>query len=192
MSQHHKKSRVELQLENDRLQELISEQLAIMSRVDQTSETQPQLLITDSAQLLKSDMACLILGKDISLPLRLGELKDKVLYALSGREDLIEGDEAYDLGSFTLYAERNILRHKQTGDEIRLTDKERLFLRTLYDAENHVQTRKDLLETVWGYVEDTETHTLETHLYRLRQKLEPYDAGDLVFADGEGAYGLKI
>lgn len=191
MSHHHKKCRIELRLENSRLQELIEEQLKTIDRIDQSADMPAQLLITDTPQMTKPDRQCLVIGKDIPLPVKLGELKDKILYTLSGRDGLIEEPTPYRIGQFTLQAEKNILIHEPDGKIIRLTDKERLFLRTLYEAEHQKLSRKELLETVWGYAEDTETHTLETHLYRLRQKLEPFGAEDMVFADGEGAYGLK-
>jgi DNA-binding response OmpR family regulator len=58
------------------------------------------------------------------------------------------------------------------GQEIRLTEKERDILYCLMCAENGVLDRKSLLDDVWGYNDQIETHTLETHIYRLRQKIE--------------------
>ncbi len=72
------------------------------------------------------------------------------------------------------------LRHKYfmppVGEPVRLTDRECDFLGALYCAEGHVMTKSDLLDLVWGYAAGVETHTVETHLYRLRQKIER-DAG---------------
>lgn len=125
------------------------------------------------------------------MPVRLGEVMDRILYLLSGRDRFVEDTQTYDLGEFLLYADQNILLHKDKDEEIRLTDKERLLLRTLCDAPQRRESRDKLLDIVWGYTRGTETHTLETHLYRLRQKLEAYGGQDLIQADGQGNYYLR-
>lgn len=56
-------------------------------------------------------------------------------------------------------------------EEIRLTEKEAALLNYLYDKTDPVD-RETLLREIWGYGENISTHTLETHIYRLRQKLE--------------------
>jgi DNA-binding response OmpR family regulator len=59
------------------------------------------------------------------------------------------------------------------GRRIRLTEKETNILKYLYRAGPRVVTRDVLLHEVWGYNAEVTTHTLETHIYRLRQKIEP-------------------
>ena len=127
----------------------------------------------------------------LPLPLRLGALADQILYLLSNRTRMAgRGDGPVVLGDFTLDPENSLLIHKPGGEEIRLTDKERLLLLTLYEAPGYTMERKSLLEAVWGYAESVETHTLETHLYRLRQKLEASGGGLIVSVDG--GYRLAI
>jgi DNA-binding response OmpR family regulator len=74
------------------------------------------------------------------------------------------------------------------GDEpaIRLTDKETAILKFLFRASGSVVARETLLTNVWGYNTAVSTHTLETHVYRLRRKIEsdPTDAKILVTDDG--------
>lgn len=67
---------------------------------------------------------------------------------------------------------RALLWSPGNGDAIRLTEKERDLIMALYRASNRQLSREDLLDQVWGYRPDLETHTLETHIYRLRQKIE--------------------
>jgi DNA-binding response OmpR family regulator len=70
---------------------------------------------------------------------------------------------------------------------IRLTEKERDILLALLQAGDNVIDRKSMLETVWGYASGVETHTLETHIYRLRQKIEDNPAHPkIVRTVGEG------
>ncbi len=73
------------------------------------------------------------------------------------------------------------------GAKLRLTEKEAAILRFLHRAERQSVAREVLLREVWGYNANVTTHTLETHLYRLRQKIEdnPADARLLV-TDGGG------
>ena len=57
--------------------------------------------------------------------------------------------------------------------KIRLTEKETNILKYLYRAGEKPVSREELLTEVWGYNAGVTTHTLETHVYRLRQKIEP-------------------
>jgi DNA-binding response OmpR family regulator len=79
----------------------------------------------------------------------------------------------------------------QVGKRIRLTDKEANILRYLYRSGAKAVAREELLREVWGYNAAVTTHTLETHIYRLRQKIEP-TAGrtDLLVTEG-GGYRLQ-
>jgi DNA-binding response OmpR family regulator len=57
--------------------------------------------------------------------------------------------------------------------EIQLTETERNIIYHLMTAKDQGLSREDMLQSVWAYHQDIETHTLETHIYRLRQKIEP-------------------
>ncbi len=72
--------------------------------------------------------------------------------------------------------------------EIRLTEKETGILLFLYDSANQIVSKETLLNEVWGYSEGVTTHTLETHLYHLRKKLD----GDKLISTEKGGYCLSI
>ncbi len=76
------------------------------------------------------------------------------------------------------------------GRKIRLTDKETNILKYLYRAGSKVISREELLTEVWGYNAGVTTHTLETHVYRLRQKIEPDPTGPKILITEAGGYRL--
>jgi DNA-binding response OmpR family regulator len=75
--------------------------------------------------------------------------------------------------------------------KIRLTDKETNILKYLYRAGSKVISREELLTEVWGYNAGVTTHTLETHVYRLRQKIEPDPTGPKLLITEAGGYRLS-
>jgi DNA-binding response OmpR family regulator len=76
--------------------------------------------------------------------------------------------------------------------KIRLTEKETNILKFLYRANDKVVPRDVLLHEVWGYNAGVTTHTLETHIYRLRQKIEPNPSEASLLVTESGGYRLVI
>ncbi len=76
--------------------------------------------------------------------------------------------------------------------KIRLTEKETNILKYLYRAGAAVVERRKLLNEVWGYNANVTTHTLETHIYRLRQKIEPDPSNAELLVTQEGGYRLVV
>lgn len=98
------------------------------------------------------------------------------------------GEDVWVLGDHVEFdATRKLITTKD--QPIDLTEKEALLLKTLLEADGEV-TRESLLKTVWGYAEDVDTHTLETHIHRLRTKLKALlDLGDVITTTA-GGYGI--
>ena len=78
----------------------------------------------------------------------------------------------------------------ETGNQIRLTEKETNILKYLYQAKERVVQRDTLLHEVWGYNAGVTTHTLETHIYRLRQKIETDPSNASLLVTENGGYRL--
>jgi DNA-binding response OmpR family regulator len=76
------------------------------------------------------------------------------------------------------------------GRRIRLTEKETNILKYLYRAGPRTVMREVLLHEVWGYNAEVTTHTLETHIYRLRQKIEPDPSTAQLLVTESGGYRL--
>ncbi len=115
-------------------------------------------------------------------PLRLGALLDRQQTELPR---YLQSISPIILGPYRFFPAENYL---ETGSStIRLTEKERDILLLLLDAAPNAVDRQEMLDRVWGYASGVETHTLETHIYRLRQKIEPRPAKpSLLVTDGEG------
>ena len=87
-------------------------------------------------------------------------------------------DATYPIGPYTFYpADKSLV--DESGKTVHLTEKEASILKLMFRSKDNSVTRTDLLEKVWGYQSNVETHTLETHMYRLRQKIDP-DRSDLL------------
>ncbi|MEM1161766.1 MAG: response regulator transcription factor [Pseudomonadota bacterium] len=79
-----------------------------------------------------------------------------------------------------------------TDRKIRLTEKETNILKFLYRASGRTIDRDTLLREVWGYNAGVTTHTLETHIYRLRQKIEPDPSNARILLTETGGYRLSM
>ncbi len=95
-------------------------------------------------------------------------------------------DAVFTIGPYTFRPSAKLLSHNESNRKVRLTEREASILKYLYRAEGRMAPRQMLLSEVWDYHADVTTHTLETHIYRLRQKLEkdPYNAELLVTENG--------
>ncbi|HTH97641.1 MAG TPA: response regulator transcription factor [Stellaceae bacterium] len=94
------------------------------------------------------------------------------------------------IGPYDFQPARKWLVESRTGRIIRLTEKETAMLDLLARAEGQAIARETLLEAVWGYNSGVTTHTLETHVYRLRQKIESDPANALLLITEPGGYRL--
>lgn len=98
------------------------------------------------------------------------------------------------LGSHTLNVNSGTFRHCDDKDgekAIQLTEKEVELLCYLHKNKDRTVPREELLNAIWGYAENVETHTLETHIYRLRQKIEKKPAEPLLLKKEDNGYLLS-
>jgi DNA-binding response OmpR family regulator len=121
-------------------------------------------------------------------PFRIGELMARLRAQL--RQHAAAEDAEYAIGAFRFQPARKLLVAAETGARIRLTDKETAILRHLHRAVGQVVPRDALLGAIWGYNSEVNTHTLETHIYRLRQKIEADSANATLLVTAPGGYRL--
>ena len=98
-------------------------------------------------------------------------------------------DAVYHIGPYEFRPAQKLLVDSKAR-KIRLTDKESNILKYLYRAGGKSVSREELLTEVWGYNASVATHTLETHVYRLRQKIEPDPANARILLTEAGGYRL--
>jgi len=98
-------------------------------------------------------------------------------------------DAVFTLGPYTFKPAAKMLID-DADKKIRLTEKETNILKFLYRAQDGVVAREVLLHEVWGYNAGVTTHTLETHIYRLRQKIEPDPSNARLLVTESGGYRL--
>lgn len=98
-------------------------------------------------------------------------------------------DAVFNVGPYTFKPGSKLLITPKNS-KIRLTEKETAILRYLYRAGQKVVAREVLLQEVWGYNAGVTTHTLETHIYRLRQKIEQDPSNAALLVTESGGYKL--
>ena len=98
-------------------------------------------------------------------------------------------DAVFAIGSYTFKPAAKMLIDER-GGKVRLTEKETSILKYLYRAGEKVVSREVLLHEVWGYNAGVTTHTLETHIYRLRQKIEKDPSNAELLVTETGGYKL--
>jgi len=98
-------------------------------------------------------------------------------------------DAVFQLGPYTFRPAMKVLVGEDER-KVRLTEKETNILKFLYRSTDGVVPRDVLLHEVWGYNAGVTTHTLETHIYRLRQKIEPDPANARLLVTEAGGYRL--
>jgi DNA-binding response OmpR family regulator len=124
----------------------------------------------------------------ISKPFRLSELLARLRAQMRSFES--SEDAVFAIGPYMFRPAGKLLQDPARGRRIRLTEKEAAILKFLYRAGSHAIARQVLLNEVWGYNASVTTHTLETHIYRLRQKIEPDPANARLLITEGGGYRL--
>ena len=124
----------------------------------------------------------------ITKPFRLGVLLARIRAQLRQHEQ--SEDAVFSIGRFTFRPAAKLLFDDGEGQKVRLTEKETSILKYLYRSGEKVVARDVLLNEVWGYNAGVTTHTLETHIYRLRQKIEREPSNAELLVTEPGGYRL--
>ena len=123
----------------------------------------------------------------VSKPFRFSVLLARIRAHL--RQHEASDDAVFKIGDYTFRPSSKTLLNDK-GGKLRLTEKETAILRFLHRASQQVVSRETLLREVWGYNANVTTHTLETHIYRLRQKIERDPSTAQLLVTESGGYKL--
>jgi DNA-binding response OmpR family regulator len=123
----------------------------------------------------------------VTKPFRLAVLMARLKAQIRQHEQ--SDDAVFVVGPYHFMPAAKILHDQAANRKIRLTEKETAILKYLYRI-GAVVDRDTLLGEVWGYNAGVSTHTLETHVYRLRQKIEPDPSKVTLLVTEAGGYRL--
>lgn len=123
----------------------------------------------------------------VTKPFRFAVLLARIRAQLRTHEQ--SEDAVFAVGPYTFRPSQKLMV-EDNGGKIRLTEKETAIVKYLYRAEQKIIGRDELLEQVWGYNSGVTTHTLETHIYRLRQKIEKDPSNARLLVTEGGGYKL--
>lgn len=125
----------------------------------------------------------------VTKPFRLAVLLARVRAHL--RQHNQSDDAIFVVGPYKFQPAAKMLIQEDTDKKVRLTEKETAILKYLFRVGNKTVPRETLLDEVWGYNAGVTTHTLETHVYRLRQKIEADPSNAQLLITEPGGYRLK-
>src|SRR6476469_2436895 len=123
----------------------------------------------------------------VTTPFRFAVLLARIRAQL--RQHEASEDAVFTIGPYTFRPSSKLLMTPK-GGKVRLTEKETTILRYPYRAGQKPVSRETLLQEVWGYNSGVTTHTLETHIYRLRQKVEKAATAPAILVTEAGGYKL--
>jgi DNA-binding response OmpR family regulator len=148
----------------------------------------PVIMLTaqgsDSDQILGLDSGA---NDYVTKPFRFAVLLARIRSHLRQHEQ--SEDAVYKIGPYTFKPAAKLLV-KDDNKKVRLTEKETAIVKFLYRASEQIVNRETLLHDVWGYNAGVSTHTLETHIYRLRQKIERDPSHAEILVTEGGGYKL--
>jgi DNA-binding response OmpR family regulator len=160
------------------------------ARIRRQGHKMPIIMLTGSA-----DETDVVRGLEsgandyIAKPFRTNELLARLRTQLRLFES--SEDAVYSVGPYTFRPAKKLLHEPVHNRRIRLTDKEAAILKFLYRSDSRPVDRQLLLHEVWGYNPAVTTHTLETHIYRLRQKMELHPKSPVLLLTENGGYRLS-
>jgi len=141
--------------------------------------------VSDADQILGLDAGA---NDYVTKPFKFAVLLARIRAQLRQHEQ--SEDAVFAIGPYTFRPSAKMLVNADSNRKVHLTEKETAILKYLYRMGDRPVTREVLLDEVWGYNAGVTTHTLETHIYRLRQKVEPDPTNAQILVTEPGGYRL--
>lgn len=173
------------------LAEQVQNELSVTCHIASTREAAKPHLSSASMVVLTGDApeeySCPVLSvKDV--PVKMRDLLEQIaaIRLKQSADDMILGK------GYVLQLRQKQLLHMPTGGNVVLTDKETQIIQCLGEVVGRVVTKESLLKTVWGIDSELDTHTLETHIYRLRNKIRELSGQEALISATPGGYAIVL
>ena len=142
----------------------------------------PSIIVTESSKLINKSFG--ILQEQLKMPFSILDFKKKIISLIAKNE--FKKNSLIRLSGYII--DKNERKIKKNNLELQLSEKEVNFL-ILFSKNKDPINRNLVLKNVWKYSEDSETHTVETHIHRLRKKiLDKFDDNDFIKNNNMGYY----
>ena len=142
----------------------------------------PSIIVTESSKLINKSFG--ILQEQLKMPFSILDFKKKIISLIAKNE--FKKNSLIRLSDYII--DKNERKIKKNNLELQLSEKEVNFL-ILFSKNKDPINRNLVLKNVWKYSEDSETHTVETHIHRLRKKiLDKFDDNDFIKNNNMGYY----
>lgn len=141
-------------------------------------------LSSDNQKILQSR-----LNISIKKPFQLMKFFDILKSANNKLDNTVDGYLVF--GIYELHPSEKEIKNLVSAEIIKLTEKEVSIIKYLHKYLNEYINKNELQKNVWKYNEEVSTHTIETHIYRLRRKVEKNGAPQLILTD-KGGYKLNM
>ncbi|MCE9506723.1 MAG: helix-turn-helix domain-containing protein [Alphaproteobacteria bacterium] len=171
----------------EQLQTGVDWEIAVLTEAPPVFSRRPDLVVTGGGGAAVFS-GCPVLALSWAKPRRLGAVLRQIGQMLA-QPVLYTGDIA--IGPYTFKPQEKSLT-RPDGEDIALTDREVDILAYLARSPGQPVSRDELLKNVWQYQEGIDTHTLETHIYRLRQKIEASAEEPRLLLTVGGGYSLHL
>lgn len=162
---------------------IIDEKMSLIKTVEKIQNTPVIFLSNNDVNDVKAQTV-------IQKPFLLSSFLDVVKASRNIFENSADGNIKFH--NYILYPSRKEIYNRQDKTTTKLTEREVSVIKYLYKNEGKVVSKNDLMQEVWEYSADVATHTVETHIYRLRQKVENDNPQNQFIITSDGGYQLKI
>ncbi|MDY4841235.1 MAG: response regulator transcription factor [Alphaproteobacteria bacterium] len=171
---------------------IISDMIIVDEDTDKLRELHKQQLQVPTILLLSSgaDAGDAEASNIVYKPLVLNNFFNLLQAGINIYENSSDG--YLNFNQYELRPSKKEILNLRNNEIIKLTEKEVAIIKYLYKAKDKIVSKNELLQEVWGYSPEVTTHTIETHIYRLRQKVEHEDAAAQIILTSDGGYQLKL
>lgn len=166
---------------------ILDEKKELLPKLQEKHVKSPIVLLEKNIDGLGEDGDLVFL---VEKPFRLNEFLNNLRSCINKFEN--SSDAYLTFNNYELHPAAKEILNLRNNELIKLTEKEVAVIKYLYKAKDRIVSKTDLLQDVWDYNAEVSTHTIETHIYRLRQKVEQGDADAQLIITENGGYKLKF